>query len=42
MPAEVAVSVVPEMEHPVAVLPLPNAKVMAPVPVDPDEVNVTV
>jgi hypothetical protein len=34
--------VLPEIEQPVAVLPTPSAKVMAPLPVEPVEVKVTV
>jgi hypothetical protein len=42
MPVEVAVSVLPEIEQPVAVFPVPSAYVTAPVPEPPVEVKVTV
>jgi hypothetical protein len=42
MPAEVAVSVVPEIEQPAAVLPFASANVIAPLPDDPIDVSVTV
>jgi hypothetical protein len=42
MPAEVAVSVVPTIEQPVAVLPFASAYVMAPEPDVPVVVKVTV